>query len=141
MLDDPIVDASLTGSVFATDSVHDYDIDSGVPSNRQVFATFDNQPGTPDGSCVDADGCLWNAQWNGSRVVRYTPSGRIDRVIEMPVHKPTCLAFGGAKLDTLYITSARYHMPPHELEAEPLAGALFAISPGVTGLASEKFIA
>jgi len=119
----------------------DYDIDSGVPSNRQVFATFDNQPGAPDGSCVDADGCLWNAQWNGSRVVRYTPSGRIDRVIEMPVHKPTCLAFGGSKLDTLYITSARYHMPPHELEAEPLAGALFAISPGVTGLASEKFVA
>ena len=92
-------------------------------------------------SCVDADGCLWNAQWNGSRVVRYTPSGRIDRIIEMPVHKPTCLAFGGAKLDTLYITSARYHMPPHELEAEPLAGALFAIFPGVTGLASEKFVA
>jgi L-arabinonolactonase len=119
----------------------DYDIESGVPSNRQVFATFDHQPGIPDGSCVDADGCLWNAQWNGSRVVRYTPSGRIDRVIEMPVHKPTCLTFGGAKLDTLYITSARYHMPPYELEAEPLAGALFAISPGVTGLASEKFVA
>jgi len=119
----------------------DYDIDSGVPSNRQVFATFDDRPGTPDGSCVDADGCLWNAQWDGSRIVRYTPSGRIDRVIEMPVHKPTCLAFGGAKLDTLYITSARYHMSPHELEAEPLAGALFAISPGVTGLASEKFVA
>jgi len=80
----------------------DYDIDSGVPSNRQIFATFDDQPGTPDGSCVDADGCLWNAQWDGSRVVRYTPSGRIDRVVAIPTRKPTCVAFGGAKLDTLY---------------------------------------
>ena len=119
----------------------DYDIDGGVPSNRQIFATFDDQPGTPDGSCVDADGCLWNAQWNGGRVVRYTPTGRIDRVVEMPIRNPTCVAFGGAKLDTLYITSARYLMQPHELEAEPLAGALFAGSPGVTGLASEKFVA
>ena len=119
----------------------DYDIDSGVPFNRQIFATFEDQPGIPDGSCVDADGCLWNAQWNGGRIVRYTPTGRIDRVVEMPVRKPTCVAFGGARLDTLYITSARYLTQPHELEAEPLAGALFAISPGVTGLANEKFVA
>ena len=119
----------------------DYDIDSGVPSNRQIFAAFDNQPGTPDGSCVDADGCLWNAQWNGGRVVRYAPTGRIDRVVQMPIRNPTCVAFGGAKLDTLYITTARYLMQPHELEAEPLAGALFAVSPGVTGLASKKFAA
>jgi len=119
----------------------DYDIDRGVPSNRQLFATFDDQPGVPDGSCVDADGCLWNAQWNGGRVVRYTPIGRIDRIVEMPVRKPTCVAFGGPRLDTLYITSARYLTPPDELEAEPLAGALFSLSPGVTGLASEKFVA
>jgi L-arabinonolactonase len=77
------------------------------PPRRQIFATFDDQPGTPDGSCVDADGCLWNAQWDGSRVVRYTPTGRIDRVIEIPTRKPTWVAFGGAKLDTLYIASAR----------------------------------
>jgi sugar lactone lactonase YvrE len=119
----------------------DYDIDSGVPSDRQIFVTFEDQPGTPDGSCVDADGCLWNAQWNGGRVVRYTPTGRIDRVIEIPVRNPTCVAFGGAKLDTLYVTTARYLMQPDELEAEPLAGALFAVSPGVTGLVSKKFAA
>jgi L-arabinonolactonase len=121
MLDDPVMDASLTG--------------------RQIYATFDDQPGTPDGSCVDADGCLWNAQWDGSRVVRYTPTGWIDRVTEIPTRKPTSVAFGGAKLETLYITSARFLMQPHELQAEPLAGALFAVSPGVTRLASEKFVA
>jgi L-arabinonolactonase len=119
----------------------DNDIDTGVPSNRQVFATFDDQPGAPDGSCVDAGGCLWNAQWNGSRVVRYTPSGRVDRILEMPTRKPTCVTFGGDKLDTLYITPARYLTQPHELEAEPLTGAIFAVSPDVTGLASEKFVA
>lgn len=119
----------------------DYDIDIGVPSNRQIFATFDDQPGSPDGSCVDADGCLWNAQWNGGRVVRYTPTGQIDRVIELPVRNPTCVAFAGAELDTLYITTARYLMQPHELEAEPLAGALFAVSTGVTGVAGKKFAA
>jgi L-arabinonolactonase len=119
----------------------DYDIDSGVPSDRKIFATFEDQPGTPDGSCVDADGCLWNAQWNGGRVVRYAPTGKIDRVIEMPIRNPTCVAFGGSKLDTLYVTTARYLMQPEELETEPLAGALFAVSPGVTGLVSKKFMA
>jgi L-arabinonolactonase len=118
-----------------------YDIDAGIPSGQQVFATFEDQPGSPDGSCVDADGCLWNAQWNGGRVVRYTPAGVIDRVIELPVRNPTCVAFGGAKLDVLYITTARYLMRPEEIEAEPLAGALFAISPRVTGLPSKRFAA
>jgi L-arabinonolactonase len=117
----------------------DYDPDSGIPSGQKVFATFEDQPGIPDGSCVDADGCLWNAQWNGRRVVRYTPSGRIDRLIETPVRNPTCVAFGGTKLDILYVSTARYLMKPAEIQAEPLAGALFAIVPGVTGLPSRKF--
>jgi L-arabinonolactonase len=117
----------------------EYDIDTGVPFNRQVFVTFDDQPGTPDGSCVDADGCLWNAQWSGSRVVRYTPAGQIDRVIKLPVRNPTCVAFGGVDLDILYVTTARYRMSSDEIAAEPLAGALFAIHPGVTGLVAKKF--
>jgi sugar lactone lactonase YvrE len=117
----------------------DYDLDSGIPSGQKVFATFEDQPGLPDGSCVDVDGCLWNAQWNGRRIVRYTPSGRIDRLIELPVRNPTCVAFGGAGLDVLYVSTARYLMNPAELEAEPLAGALFAIVPGAIGLPSKKF--
>jgi len=116
-----------------------YDVDSGVPSDQQVFATFEDQPGMPDGSCVDADGCLWNAQWNGARVIRYTPTGIIDRVVALPVRNPTCVAFGGSAFNVLYITTARYHMKPEEIAAEPLAGALFAVSPGVTGLPSKKF--
>jgi L-arabinonolactonase len=118
-----------------------YDIGAGVPADRHVFATFKDQPGTPDGSCVDAEGCLWNAQWNGSRIVRYAPSGKVDRVIELPVSNPTCVAFGGSKLDILYITTARYLMKPEEIEACPIAGALFALSPGVSGVPSKKFAA
>ncbi len=65
--------------------------------------------------------------------------GRIDRVVEMPVLNPTCVAFGGVDLDTLYITTARYRMSADQLSADPASGALFAIKPGVRGLAEAKF--
>jgi len=117
----------------------DYDPATGNLGKRTVIAGFKDQPGLPDGSCVDAEGFVWNAQWNGHRVVRYAPDGHIDRVIEMPVLNPTCVAFGGANLDTLYITTARYRMTTEQLAAEPASGALFAIKPGVRGLPDAKF--
>lgn len=117
----------------------DYDTDSGTTSNRKVLVTFDEQPGLPDGSCVDADGCIWNAQWNGRRVVRFTPDGRVDRVVSVPTLNPTCVAFGGASLDTLYITTAQYLMTPEQLAATTHAGALFACIPGVRGVADPAF--
>jgi sugar lactone lactonase YvrE len=102
----------------------DYDGDAGRLSNERVFAT--PHPGFPDGSCVDADGCLWNAEYGGARVVRYTPQGRIDRVIELSLKEPTCCAFGDARLDTLYITSAN-------------GGGVWAVRPGVQGLLESRF--
>ena len=116
-----------------------YDIARGTVGQRRVVAGFNDQPGLPDGSCVDTEGCVWNAQWNGRRVVRYAPDGRIDRIVSIPVLNPTCVAFGGAELDTLYITTARYRMTPDQLGADPASGALFAIKPGVRGLAEAKF--
>lgn len=98
------------------------------------FAHTRGQAGTPDGSAVDADGCLWNAQWGAGRVVRYTPEGRIDRVVEMPVERPTSCAFGGADLATLYVTSAWDGLSAEARARQPLAGGLFAFEPGVTGL-------
>lgn len=118
----------------------DYDIDAGVPSHRRVFCDFKDQPGIPDGSVIDAEGCLWNAQWNGARVVRYRPDGSVERVIEVPCRNPTCVAFGGRDLDTLYITTSRLTLSPEEVRKQPLAGALLAVRPGVTGLPEDRFV-
>jgi L-arabinonolactonase len=118
----------------------DYDIDTGVPSHRRVFCDFKDQPGIPDGSVIDAEGCLWNAQWNGARVVRYRPDGSMERVIEVPCRNPTCVAFGGRDLDTLYITTSRLTLSPEEVRKQPLAGALLAVRPGVTGLPEDRFM-
>ena len=113
--------------------------ESGAVSNRRELSTFDGQPGLPDGSCVDDAGCIWNAQWNGGRVVRFTPDGRVDQIVPVPVPNPTCVAFGGASLDTLYITTARYLMTPEQVAAAPHSGALFACVPGVKGLTDPAF--
>jgi L-arabinonolactonase len=117
----------------------DYDIDTGVPSGRRVFCDFHDQPGIPDGSIIDSEGCLWNAQWNGARVVRYRPDGAVDRIIEMPCPNPSSLAFGGRDLDTLYITTSRLMMNDAQIERWPLSGSLCAVRTDVKGLPETKF--
>ena len=116
----------------------DYDVATGAPSRRREIVKV-APPGVPDGSCVDAEGFVWNAVWEGYRVARYAPDGRLDRTVEIPVKKPTCCAFGGPDLATLYVTSSRQCEDAASLAAEPLAGALFAIKPGVVGLADADF--
>src|SRR5208283_6053854 len=96
-------------------------------------------PGFPDGSTVDADGCLWNAEWGGGRVVRYAPDGRVLRVLPLPASQVTCCTFGGAGLDRLYVTTARTGFDPSALAGEPHAGALFVLDVGVSGLADAPF--
>jgi L-arabinonolactonase len=118
---------------------YDYDTERGTVSGRRVLASFAAEPGLPDGSCVDAEGGVWNAEWEGRRVVRIGPDGKIDRVIEVPVWKPTCCAFGGADLDTLYITTSRLMSDDEILAKEPLSGGLFAIKPGVRGVEDAPF--
>lgn len=117
----------------------DYDIEAGAIGNRTLFSDISAGKGRPDGSAIDADGCLWNCEYAGARVVRYAPSGAIDRVIAMPVDNPTCCAFGGADLRTLFITSARQRLTPEELARQPLAGSVFAIDVGVSGLPESRF--
>ena len=116
----------------------DYDPHSGTPGNRRTVARTP-PPGVPDGSCVDGQGFVWNAVWEGYRVERYAPDGRLDRVVEIPVKKPTCCAFGGSDLSTLFITSSRLGESPEALEREPTAGALFALRPGLSGCADTPF--
>ncbi len=117
----------------------DFDLDAGRPSRQRIFHDLAGQAGRPDGSAVDADGCLWNAEYAGGRVVRYRPDGAIDRVVSVPVSNPTCCAFGGSRLDTLFITSARQRLGPEQLAKEPLAGSVFAVVPGVTGMPEPRF--
>ena len=117
----------------------DYDPETGQPGNRRVFCDFRSQPGVPDGSVIDADGCLWNAQWNGGRVARYRPDGSIDRVLEVPCRNPTSLAFGRTALDTLFITTSRLTLSEEEARLQPLAGTLLAVRPGVKGLPESRF--
>ena len=100
----------------------------------EQFANTRGAPATPDGSAVDAQGYLWNAQWGGGSVIRFAPDGSVDRVVKVPVSRPTCPAFGGKDLKTLYITSARDGLTPEQLAAEPLAGGVFAIDVDVPGL-------
>lgn len=115
----------------------DYDLASGAATHERVFA--DTGEGRPDGSCVDADGGLWNAQYGGGRLVRYAPTGKVDRVVDVPVANPTCCAFGGDDLGTLYVTTATQRLSPEDLAQQPLAGSLLALRPGVKGLPEGRF--
>jgi sugar lactone lactonase YvrE len=115
----------------------DYDPATGAATRERVFA--DTGAGRPDGSCVDADGCLWNAEYGAGRLVRYTPGGAVDRIVELPVANPTCCCFGGAGLDEIYVTSARQRLTPAELAQQPLAGSVLALRPGVRGLPESRF--
>jgi sugar lactone lactonase YvrE len=119
--------------------VFDFDLDRGTISKRRPFVAIPNGDGKPDGLIVDADGCLWVALWGGHAVHRYTPDGRLDRRIPMPVTQPTKCAFGGRNLDELYITSARTSLAPATLEAEPHAGSLFVCRPGVHGRVAHRY--
>ena len=117
----------------------DHDPETGALSNRRVFASTLEAGCYPDGSALDVEGYLWNAQWAGSRVVRYAPAGSIDRIIKLPVSRPTSCAFGGPSLQTLYITSARDGLSDAALDRQPMAGSLFAIDVETPGLPVPEF--
>ena len=117
----------------------DYDNATGAISNRRAHGDFSDEPGLPDGSCVDAEGGVWNAEWEGRRVVRIAPDGQIDQVIDVPVWKPTCCAFGGPNLDTLYITTSRLMSSSDVLKKEPHSGGLYAVKPGINGVIDAPF--
>lgn len=117
----------------------DYDIETGKTANRRVFATVDDTTGFPDGLTVDAEGFIWSAHWQGWRITRYAPDGRVDRVIEMPVPNITSLAFGGPALDRLFVTTARSELTDQEISEAPLSGGLFVVDAGVSGLPEPRF--
>jgi len=126
---------------------YDYDIETGTVSNRRVFADTKTVAGVPDGSTVDAEGCLWNAELISGDLVRYDPEGKVERRIGMPVRNITSVMFGGDNLDEIYVTSmARVKHPAvHDrfrVDAKPQfgAGSLFRVTGlGIRGIPEPRF--
>jgi sugar lactone lactonase YvrE len=116
---------------------YDVDLDTGLISARKLFVKTQN--GQPDGMTVDSQGFLWNAMWDGWRIVRYAPSGEIDREIKLPVPRPTSVCFGGPRMDQLFITTASDGLTEQQLAEAPLSGSLFICEPGVKGLLDAEY--
>ena len=116
----------------------DYDVSTGTPTNRRLFVDMNEHPGRPDGAAVDVDGCYWTCANDAGQLLRFTPDGKLDRCIPLPVKKPSMCAFGGARFDTMYVTSIRPQVET-DLIDQPLAGAVFALLPGVQGLPETEF--
>jgi sugar lactone lactonase YvrE len=116
---------------------YDYDVATGEQRNERIFLDFGPLPGRPDGACVDEAGCYWIACVGGAAVLRATPDGAVDRIVDVPVLRPTMPAFGGADLATMFITS----IAARDLKVDGPGphGAIFAFAPGVRGLPEPVF--
>ena len=115
-----------------------FDTETGSITDRRTVVRIPDGVGWPDGMTIDTEGGLWVALWGGWAVHRYL-DGRLERVVNTPVAQPTSCAFGGPDLDELFITSAWKGLSPAERAAQPLAGSLFRLRPGVRGVAPVQF--
>jgi xylono-1,5-lactonase len=119
--------------IYVNDSVNRqtlvYDIGPGDlhPRNRQVFATYSEAEGLPDGLAVDDEGCVWSAQWAGASIIRLSPAGEKLARISVPAFNVTSLCFAGEDRRDVYITTARDGLSPEVLDRYPLSGSLFHV--------------
>ena len=131
-------------------AIYAFDVDpaTGDLHQRRTFASFapkvpgaplDDYGGRPDGAAVDAEGCYWVAMFEGQRVLRLSPQGKLLREVRLPVRCPTMPCFGGADLKTLYITTASEGRPTDELAAQPWAGCVLSLRVDVPGLPANVF--
>jgi len=137
---------SLDGrTLYLTDMFHhqilayDYDLATGNISHQRPFVRVPKETGAPDGLIVDSENFIWSAHWGGWRITRYDPAGKIEREIRLPVANVTCLGFGGADLDELYVTTAWSELSKQERREQPLAGDLFRIKTNVKGVPESEF--
>lgn len=118
----------------------DYDAESAHVSKIRIFVELPERYAYPDGSVIDSQGCLWNAQWGAGRVAQYAPDGSLLRMVRVPVKNPSCPALGGPGLDQLMVTTARQELTAEELAGMPLSGSLFGLPiQGAIGVASTLF--
>jgi len=111
----------------------DFDLEAGTIANRRTFVEIPSECGYPDGLIVDADGGVWVCLWGGGAVHRYRPDATLDRVIRVPASETTKCAFGGDDLRDLYITTAWIGLDADARAAQPHAGSLFHVRPGMAG--------
>lgn len=117
---------------------YDVDVSTGLVKNRRTFVVVPREQGLPDGLAVDADGFIWSAQWYAGEIVRYDPEGTVERRIRVPAQQVSSIAFGGATLTELYITTAGEYWPSDEQPsafdpAGAMGGPLYRTCPGVRG--------
>ena len=110
-----------------------FDVATGTIAERRPWVRIPPEDGLPDGLAVDHDGAVWIALWGGRAVRRYTPDGRLDRVVPIPADHVTACAFGGRDGRTLFVTTAAGYIAPGDRARQPLAGSLFAVDAGVGG--------
>lgn len=128
-----------------TTYAYDYDVETGQMSDRRPFVNTSALGGLPDGATVDADGLYWVAVFRAGKIAAYRPDGRLERVVEMPVKLPSSVAFGGPRLDRLYVTTIAHDMTSAAQggagdAAEDAAGSLFVIEGlGARGLPEPAF--
>lgn len=119
---------------------YQYDQKTGQLINKTLLCTTEVNS-YPDGSAIDSEGYLWNAQWGGSRVVRYSPEGEVDFILPVPIIQPSCVAIGGPSMDWLIITSAQEGLTPEQLKHDTGAGNVFIYQlNGVTGIEENQFL-
>ena len=118
----------------------DYDADSAQVANLRLFTAVSDAQAWPDGSVIDAEGCLWNAQWGAGRVARYDPSGALMALYSAPTAHTSCPALGGEGMNDLMLTTARTELSREALAAQPLAGSLFGLRlPAALGVPDALF--
>jgi sugar lactone lactonase YvrE len=129
----------FTDSPFRTIYAFDYDAATGDLANLRPFIVVPEGEGTPDGLTVDSEGCIWSARWGGWCVARHDPTGKLERVLKVPVVRPSAPAFGGRNLDELYITTACTTITDAERAEQPWLGSLLRARPGVKGQPEPEF--
>lgn len=130
-----------TDSHQATIFAFDYDLATGTIRNQRPFVVRqqDDNAIVPDGLCVDAEGCVWSAQWNGWEVVRYDPQGEPILRVSVPAQRVTACCFGGEKYDQLLITTARTGLTDQALAEQPGAGDIFICQTDTQGQETNFF--
>nr|XP_009929456.1 PREDICTED: regucalcin isoform X2 [Opisthocomus hoazin] len=119
----------------------DYDIQTGKIGNRRSIYKLEKEESIPDGMCIDTEGKLWVACYDGGRVIRLDPeTGKRLQTVKLPVDKTTSCCFGGKDYSEMYVTSARDGMDEEWLSRQPQAGGLFKITGlGVKGVPPYPF--